>query len=186
MAAAAVVALIGWYDTPAVAEPTQVTTELNIHKIIKPSPKPNYEAEVLVPLRQKQAEAAAQKAAALAEQQRLLEQKRAEELARTSVVQAAQVSVAPVTGDCRSWMAQAGITDMANAYTLIMKESGCNPNAVNASSGACGIGQQLPCGKWPHQWNDPVGGMIDMQSYVMARYGSWANALAFHRRMNWY
>lgn len=89
-------------------------------------------------------------------------------------------------GSCRDWMVQAGITDMDNAYILIMNESSCNPNAVNPTSGACGIGQQLPCGKWEHQWNDPVGAMIDMQNYVMNRYGSWANALQFHYSHNWY
>lgn len=75
---------------------------------------------------------------------------------------------------------------MQSAYTLIMKESGCNPNAVNPYSGACGIGQQLPCGKWPHAWNDPIGGIIDMQNYVFERYGSWASALTFHYSHNYY
>ena len=90
------------------------------------------------------------------------------------------------SGTCWDWMARAGITDQANAYKLIMRESSCNPNAVNRYSGACGIGQQLPCGKWEHQWNDPVGAMIDMQKYVFSRYGSWANALRFHYAHNWY
>ena len=90
------------------------------------------------------------------------------------------------SGTCDDWMGAAGITDKVNAYTLIMRDSGCNPNAVNANGGACGIGQQLPCGKWPHAWNDPVGGMIDMQNYVMGRYGSWANALAHSNINNWY
>ena len=89
-------------------------------------------------------------------------------------------------GTCHDWMRQAGITDMENAYILIMRESSCNPNAVNSSSGACGIGQQLPCGKWEHTWNEPVGAMIDMQKYVMQRYGSWANAVRFHDSHNWY
>jgi len=98
----------------------------------------------------------------------------------------AQVAPKRVSGSCSSLMAQAGITDTANAYKLIMRESGCNPNAVNPSSGACGMGQQLPCGKWVHTWNDPIGGLIDMQNYVMSRYGSWRNALAWHYSHNWY
>lgn len=89
-------------------------------------------------------------------------------------------------GTCQDWMKQAGIVDTANAYELIMRESSCNPNSVNKSSGACGIGQQLPCGKWEHKWNDPVGGMIDMQKYVLSRYGSWANAVSFHNAHHWY
>lgn len=117
-------------------------------------------------------------------------QAKAEEKARLAkAAEAKQASATPVaqtTGNCQTWMNQAGITDQANAYKLIMIESGCNPNARNKSSSACGIGQQLPCGKWKHQWNDPVGSMIDMQEYVMARYGSWAKALSFHYAKGWY
>lgn len=90
------------------------------------------------------------------------------------------------TGSCGSWMAAAGISDPATAYLLIMRESGCNPNAVNRYSGACGIGQQLPCGKWAHQWNDPVGAMIDMQNYVYAVYGSWGNAWSHELNYGYY
>ena len=78
-------------------------------------------------------------------------------------------------------MDAAGITELS-AYKLIQAESGCNPNAVNRKSGACGIGQQLPCGKWSHIWNDPIGGMLDMKAYVTVRYGSWDNAWAFWQR----
>ena len=90
------------------------------------------------------------------------------------------------TGTCASWMKAAGIVDTVSAYALIMRESGCNPNAVNASSGACGLGQQLPCGKWPHTWNEPIGALIDMQNYVFARYGTWAAALSHSYAVNWY
>lgn len=100
--------------------------------------------------------------------------------------QTAPQAVSQPTGDCHTWMQQAGITNPGVAYTLIMRESGCNPNAVNPSSGACGIGQQRPCGKWPHTWNDPVGGMIDMQNYVFGRYGSWEAALSWWDSHHWY
>jgi len=103
------------------------------------------------------------------------------------------VVVAPVVkpapeqlGTCNDWMDAAGIVDQASAYTLIIRESGCNPNSVNKSSGACGIGQQLPCGKWSHVWNEPIGAMIDMEGYVFASYGSWANALQHSYNFNWY
>lgn len=96
--------------------------------------------------------------------------------------------VAPLqpTGTCADWMNAAGIVDQASAYTLIMRESGCNPNAVNPSSGSCGLGQQLPCGKWAHQWNEPVGALIDMEDYVFDRYGSWQAALQHSYSKNWY
>lgn len=117
------------------------------------------------------------------------EEPKAEELVREVEVEKTEqeyVLVAQELDSCHLWMTQAGITDQASAYALIMRESGCNPNAVNRYSGACGIGQQLPCGKWTHAWNDPVGGMIDMQNYVIGRYGSWANALAFSNANGWY
>lgn len=95
-------------------------------------------------------------------------------------------AVAAPSGSCATWIAEAGVTDVANAMIVINRESGCNPNAVNRSSGACGIGQQLPCGKWPHVWNDPVGSIIDMQAYVFGRYGSWAGAVAQENSAGWY
>lgn len=92
------------------------------------------------------------------------------------------------SGTCDEWIAAAGVTEPEQARLLIQRESGCNPNAVNASSGACGIGQQLPCGKWSHTRNEPVGAIQDMQGYVMNRYGSWANANAAweSRSPHWY
>lgn len=98
------------------------------------------------------------------------------------VVPRAQAS--PVSGTCLDWMNQAGITDQGNAYTLIMRESGCNPNAVNKSSGACGIPQALPCSKLGT--SDPVEQLRWMQNYVVRRYGSWANAVAHSTAHNWY
>lgn len=89
-------------------------------------------------------------------------------------------------GNCADWMNGAGITDQSVAILVINKESGCNPNAVNPSSGACGIGQQYPCGKWPHAWNDPVGGLVDMQAYVYGKYGTWENAWASELAKNSY
>ena len=89
---------------------------------------------------------------AVVEQQKIEAEKAAEaarqaEAQRQAQVatQTAQASYRPapvaVTGSCGEWMAAAGVTDPANAYTLIMRESGCNPNALNRSSGACGIPQ---------------------------------------------
>lgn len=109
-------------------------------------------------------------------------------IALSQRAEAQEVQAAPRTpsGNCQDWMSQAGISDMVNGYELIMRESGCNPNAVNPTSGACGIAQALPCSKKPGQWNDPVNSMSWMQQYVMNRYGSWAAAVAFHDRNNWY
>lgn len=92
--------------------------------------------------------------------------------------------VAAPTGSCGDWIAQAGVTDVGNALILINRESGCNPNAVNKSSGACGIPQALPCSKLGT--NDPVEQIKWMQNYVFSRYGSWANAVAHSNSTGWY
>jgi len=100
---------------------------------------------------------------------------------------------APVpTGSCSDWIRAAGISDVASASELIRRESGCNPNAINPSSGACGISQSLPCSKMGGVNSDgtsavsPVQQIIWMQNYVMARYGSWQSAVNWHDTHNWY
>ena len=91
-----------------------------------------------------------------------------------------------VGGSCEQWIAQAGVNDLGNARELIRRESSCNPNAVNSSSGACGIAQELPCGKSGCGLGNPVCQIKWMQSYVTARYGGWGGAVAWHNKMNWY
>lgn len=88
-------------------------------------------------------------------------------------------ATAPVSGSCEDWMAQAGIPIISSAKTLIMNESGCRPNAVNPSSGACGIAQALPCSKMPCTLQDPVCQLRWMNSYVVERYTTWDRALAY-------
>lgn len=119
------------------------------------------------------------------------ETKRAEEEAaaqRAATVQPATASAVVNTGGHEDWMRAAGIPESEWPYVdwLVSRESGWNPNAVNRSSGACGLGQQLPCGKWPGAWNDPVAALTAMTSYVSARYGGWAQAVAFWQAHNWY
>lgn len=89
-------------------------------------------------------------------------------------------------GTCADWIAGAGITDVGTASELIRRESGCNPNAVNPSSGACGVGQALPCSKTGCQMGDGACQTIWMNSYVLGRYGSWSAALAHHNQVGWY
>ena len=90
------------------------------------------------------------------------------------------------SGSCSQWISAAGISDVASANWLIAKESGCNPHARNASSGACGVAQELPCGKSGCALGDGACQIRWMNSYVISRYGSWANAVAFHKGHNWY
>ena len=92
------------------------------------------------------------------------------------------------SGSCADWMAAAGIPDIYSTHKLIINESGCNPNAVNPSSGACGIPQALPCSKIAHCGVEPVCQLQWMDQYVKGRYGSWDGALAAwnSRYPHWY
>lgn len=93
------------------------------------------------------------------------------------------VKTAPVAqtgGGCADWMRQAGIPQTAATNKLILKESNCRTNAINPSSGACGIPQAYPCSKLPCPLNDS-GAVCQLQwmdNYVKRSYGSWDNALA--------
>jgi hypothetical protein len=93
-------------------------------------------------------------------------------------------------GNCESWKAQAGIPSTNATRTLISNESGCRFNAVNPSSGACGIPQAYPCSKLPCPLNESgaVCQLQWMQNYVMKRYGSWEQALSFwySQSPHWY
>lgn len=126
----------------------------------------------------------------LKETQRQLQAKRQ---ADTAVAAAPSVStkqqsvkVVMPSGSCADWIRGAGISDVGNAVELINRESGCNPNAANPSSGACGVAQELPCGKSGCSLGDGACQVRWMNSYVLGRYGSWAAAVAFHNANNWY
>lgn len=97
-----------------------------------------------------------------------------------------QVAVQAPSGSCRDWIIQAGISDVDNAYWLVMKESGCNPNAYNSSSGACSLVQSLPCSKIGADWRNPIVALRWGNGYVMSRYGSWAAAVAHSKSYGWY
>ena len=154
-----------------------------IDKLIVSTPKPDYDKDVLRPLRQAQAATAA--AAEWARQDALAKER---ELARAREVQLAQV--APVatapTGNCATWLAAAGISDVANAMWIISRESGCNPLAVNKSSGAEGIAQALPYSKTGCARGDAVCQLKWMNGYVEQRYGGFSGAVAFWRANGWY
>lgn len=66
---------------------------------------------------------------------------------------------------------------------LIRRESTFNVNAVNPSSGACGLFQRLPC-------SIPLGNadaqIKDGWAYILARYGSATAALQHHDLKGWY
>lgn len=92
------------------------------------------------------------------------------------------------TGSHADWMSQAGIaeSDWSAAEILVQRESGWNPSAVNASSGACGLTQALPCSKLGGSWNDPIVALQWGDQYVKERYGGWQQALAHSYANGWY
>lgn len=73
---------------------------------------------------------------------------------------------------------------------IFFKESGGRLNAVNASSGACGLGQALPCSKLakvcPNWQTDMACQLAFWDKYAIARYGSWDNAVAFWQVKHWW
>lgn len=91
-------------------------------------------------------------------------------------------------GTKTEWLAASSIpqSDWGYADYMVQKESGWNPNAVNASSGACGLAQALPCSKVPGNPYNPIDSLNWMNSYVNGRYGGWANAYSFWNSHRWY
>ena len=69
---------------------------------------------------------------------------------------------------------------------IYMKESGNNPGAINRSSGACGLGQALPCSKMGCSLSDYACQDAWFTNYMRSRYGTWANAKAFWLAHHWW
>lgn len=125
------------------------------------------------------------------EQQELLKQKEAQLQAKAeskSKVAVLAESTTAVTGDKFTWMTQAGIPQSDHQYVdyIVQKESSWNPNAVNRSSGACGLAQALPCSKIGANWNDPVVALKWQLNYVTKRYGGYQGAYSFWLANGWY
>lgn len=70
------------------------------------------------------------------------------------------------------------VTDVeAQAKAFIyFKESTNRTDAINKESGACGIGQALPCSKLPCTLQDYACQDKWFTDYAMQRYGSWSAA----------
>lgn len=91
-------------------------------------------------------------------------------------------------GNKDAWLAASNVPKDMWGYAewLVAKESGWNPNAVNRSSGACGLAQALPCGKVPGNPHDPVTSLNWMNGYVNGRYGGWEGAVNHSKAKGWY
>jgi uncharacterized protein YabE (DUF348 family) len=91
-------------------------------------------------------------------------------------------------GSKSQWLAASNIPTESWGYAdfMVGKESGWNPNAVNRSSGACGLAQALPCSKVPGNPYDPTNSLNWMNGYVNGRYGGWEGAYSFWTKNRWY
>lgn len=73
---------------------------------------------------------------------------------------------------------------------IVNHESGWNPNAVNKSSGACGLFQSLPCRKMASAGADYRTNYKTQVKwglgYIKGRYGTPAKAWAFWQKHHWY
>lgn len=78
--------------------------------------------------------------------------------------------------------------DSMLAGELIARESSFDPTIVNKSSGACGLGQALPCSKMPCELTneDAECQIVWIKQYITSRYGTVEKALAFHDKKGWY
>jgi peptidoglycan hydrolase CwlO-like protein len=157
---------------------TERIKQLETEKQQLDAEKQRLEAELQAKLQRKEAERVA-----AAEQRTKL----ANAITRTQTASAAPQGYTG-GGNKDSWLAASGIPqDQWWAVdSIVSRESGWNPSAVNKSSGACGLGQQLPCGKWAGAWNDPVAALQAQFGYVTARYGGYPQAVAFWNSNHWY
>ena len=73
---------------------------------------------------------------------------------------------------------------------IINHESGWNPNAVNKSSGACGLPQALPCSKMASAGADYRTNYKTqlkwMMGYIKGRYKTPSRAWSFWQKHHWY
>ena len=149
---------------------------------------PNFDNEVLAPLRARQAAEAA-KAAAAAEAKRLAAL--AAERAKQALVQV-QISAPVFVGDHNELMAAAGVSPSDFGYVdyIINHESSWDgvTRWNHSGSGAYGMFQALPGSKMAvagADWaTNPITQIRWAQGYANGRYGSWYGAyshwLAYH------
>jgi len=71
---------------------------------------------------------------------------------------------------------------------LIARESSFKPDAINPTSGACGLTQALPCKKMQCSLDlDGVECQLEwVENYVATRYGTIDKAIVFHDIKGWY
>ncbi len=173
-------------STTTAGVPSQLEVSINTNKanpIVVTGPKqPDFDTDVLVPLRAKQA-AEAQAAAQAASAAQAAAQ--AAKLAREEAARATVHTVAAVLtpGSHTDWMSAAGIASSDFGYVdyIVSHESGWGVTKSNyAGSGAYGLGQAEPATKMAvygsDYLTDPITQLKWANAYAVGKYGSWANA----------
>lgn len=124
----------------------------------------------------------------LQEEKKQLEQEKADLEQQVSAKREAQRLAAQRLQNAASLSAPAYAASDPNSDKMFIyqKESGNNPGAINPSSGACGLGQALPCSKMPCSLSDYACQDNFFTGYMKARYGTWANAKAFWLANHWW
>lgn len=167
------------------AHQVEVKPHPEITKIFKAEtsvkPVPNFDVEVRNPLIIKQQEAA-EKAREEAEKQRIAAEEAEKERQAQLAAEQAKTAQAQAVASQQAAVANAGD---AKAF-IYQKESGNYPGAINKSSGACGLGQALPCSKLPCSLTDYACQDVWFTNYMKQRYGSWENAKAFWLSHSWW
>lgn len=74
----------------------------------------------------------------------------------------------------------------ATIIELVCRESSLNAEAVNPSSGACGLFQAYPCNKMKCELGDADCQIEWGKNYIENRYETVEAALLFHDANNWY
>lgn len=69
---------------------------------------------------------------------------------------------------------------------IYQKESGNRTDSINKSSGACGLGQALPCSKLPCSLQDYECQDKWFTDYATRRYGNWVKAKEFWLAHKWW
>ena len=70
---------------------------------------------------------------------------------------------------------------------IVQRESGWNPNAINKSSGACGLFQMYPCKKTNAKYKISYEAQIETGiNYIASRYGNPNKAWEFWQKNHWY
>ena len=107
---------------------------------------------------------------------------------KTETVNNAPVTIKPTVEPQTSSQpiySEVGTEAEAKAF-IYQKESGNRTDAINPSSGACGLGQALPCSKMPCTLQDYACQDQFFTQYMTNRYGTWSAAKQFWQAKHWW